>query len=97
MICQFVVYDILQVLVPLCYLCKCYVILGYVNVSLVQHFVVLTGMFVESAFNFLNILLFYLEYLWKPIILLLLKFKPVTGMIMCMSLHLFCLSLVYTY
>ena len=42
----------LKILMSLCYLCKCYVILGYVNVSLVQHLIVLSEIFVENTFNF---------------------------------------------
>ena len=44
----------MQVLIPLCYLCKYYIILDYVKVSLLYNLMVLCEILVENAFNFIT-------------------------------------------
>jgi hypothetical protein len=89
------VYDRLQVLIPVYYLCKYYFILGDVNISLVQYLTMISEIFVENKFYFYNILLCYREYSWKthdvP-----LTIKPIglNPLITTSDMHLFCLSLL---
>ena len=78
----------LQFLMPLCYLCKYYFILGYVNVSLVQHLIVLSEIFVENAFTFFTTSYSYCA-IWNILgkCIFIPKFIPVTGIIMVLSLQ----------